>query len=121
MEVINAIKQSASQYTTPDSLLGYGIPDFCVADQILKGTFGIKTLTPNLINTLCGSNDCQLTVNLYDVAGRLVLSTQTKSSQTNTTDKIIQSLDLSSVSGGIYVIKISSTNGNSYTKKLVKS
>ena len=121
MQVINAIKQSASQYTTPDSLLGYGIPDFCVADQILKGTFGIKTLTPNLINTLCGSNDCQLTVNLYDVAGRLVLSTQTKSSQTNTTDKIIQSLDLSSVSGGIYVIKISSTNGNSYTKKLVKS
>jgi serine protease AprX len=120
MQVIQAIKQSASQYTAPDSLLGYGIPDFCVADQILKGTFGIKSLTSNLINTLCGSNDCQLTINLYDVAGRLVLSTQTKSSQTSTTDKIIQSLDLSSVSGGIYVVKISSSNGNSYTKKLVK-
>lgn len=120
MQVIAAIKQSASQYSSPDSLLGYGIPDFCVADQILKGTFGIKSLTSNLINTLCGNNDCQLTVNVYDVAGRLVLSTQTKSSQTNTTDKIIQSLDLSSVSGGIYVVKISSSNGNSYTKKLVK-
>ncbi|HXU25983.1 MAG TPA: S8 family serine peptidase [Bacteroidia bacterium] len=121
MQVINAIKQSASQFASPDSLLGYGIPDFCVADQILKGTYGIKSLTSNLINTLCGSNDCQLSVNVYDVAGRLVLSTQTKSSQTNTTDKIIQSLDLSSVSGGIYLVKISSPNGNSYTKKLVKS
>ena len=121
MQVISAIKQSASQYTSPDSLLGYGIPDFCVADQILKGTFAIKSLTSNVINTLCGSNDCPLIVNLYDVAGRLVLSTQIKSSQTNTTDKIIQSLDLSDVSGGIYVVKISSPNGNSYTKKLVKS
>jgi 5-hydroxyisourate hydrolase-like protein (transthyretin family) len=91
-----------------------------VADQILKGTYGIQSLTTNVINTLCGSNDCPLTVNLYDVAGRLVLSTQTTSSQTNTTDKIIQSLDLSSVSGGIYVVKISSPSGNSYTKKLVK-
>src|SRR6185437_7501992 len=102
MQVINAIKQSASQFSTPDSLLGYGIPDFCVADQILKGNIGIKSLSSNLINTLCGSNDCPLTVNVYDVAGRLVLSTQTKSSQTNSTDKIIQSLDLSTISGGLY-------------------
>ena len=121
MQVINAIKQSASQYSSPDSLLGYGIPDFCVADQILKGTYGIKSITSNIINTLCGSNDCMLTVNLYDIAGRLVLNTQTKSSQTNSTDKIIQSLDLSAVSGGIYVVKISSPNGNTYTKKLVKA
>jgi hypothetical protein len=28
MEILDAIKQSASQYNTPDSLMGYGIPDF---------------------------------------------------------------------------------------------
>lgn len=121
MQVINAIKQSASKYTHPDSLFGYGIPNFCVADQILKGTLGIQSVANNLINTLCGSMDCELTVNVYDISGRMVLSTQTKSAQNNTTDKIIQSLNLSSLSGGMYVVKISSANGNSYTKKLVKS
>jgi subtilisin family serine protease len=31
-----AIEQSASQYNSPDSLLGYGIPDFALADKYLK-------------------------------------------------------------------------------------
>lgn len=31
-----AIEQSSSQYLTPDSLLGYGIPDFQQADRFLK-------------------------------------------------------------------------------------
>jgi subtilisin family serine protease len=31
-----AIEQSASQYSSPDSLLGYGIPDFEKADKYLK-------------------------------------------------------------------------------------
>lgn len=35
-EVKTAIEQSASQYSTPDSLLGYGIPDFEIADKYLK-------------------------------------------------------------------------------------
>jgi len=34
--VKKAIEQSASQYTKPDSLLGYGIPDFEKADKYLK-------------------------------------------------------------------------------------
>jgi subtilisin family serine protease len=38
-----AIEQSASQYLTPDSLLGYGIPDFQKADLILKSA-GIKSI-----------------------------------------------------------------------------
>lgn len=32
-----AIEVSSSQYLRPDSLLGYGIPDFQIADQYLKG------------------------------------------------------------------------------------
>ena len=121
MEVIDAIKKSSSQYSHPDSLKGYGIPDFCVADQILKGNAGIQPVVNNLITNLCGNTDCELTVNVYDVSGRMVLSAQTKSSQSNTADKIIQSLNLSSLEGGMYLVRISSANSNSYTKKLVKA
>lgn len=35
-QVKQAIEQSSSQYLTPDSLIGYGIPDFQKADVILK-------------------------------------------------------------------------------------
>ncbi len=120
MQVIAAIKQSASQYAMPDSLLGYGIPDFCVADQLLKSTFGIHAVSNNLLTTLCGNTDCMLFVNVYDVTGRMVLNTQTRSSQINTADKVIQSLNLSMLTTGMYVVKIISGNGNTYTKKLVK-
>jgi len=37
-EVKQAIEQSAHLYHTPDSLLGYGIPDMKLADQILEST-----------------------------------------------------------------------------------
>ena len=39
IQVKMAIEQSAHQYTAPDSLLGYGIPDFEKADQYLKVNF----------------------------------------------------------------------------------
>ncbi|HEY3369468.1 MAG TPA: S8 family serine peptidase [Prolixibacteraceae bacterium] len=38
-----AIEQSADQYNQPDSLLGFGIPDFQKADLILKNT-GMKSM-----------------------------------------------------------------------------
>lgn len=37
MEVFHAIRRSASQYQKPDTLLGYGIPNFITAYQLLKG------------------------------------------------------------------------------------
>ncbi len=43
-EVFDAIRESADQFNTPDSLRGYGLPDFCLADQILKGTAGVVEL-----------------------------------------------------------------------------
>lgn len=37
MDVFNAIQQSSSQYSNPDNLLGYGIPNFMTAHYILAG------------------------------------------------------------------------------------
>ncbi|WP_163717148.1 S8 family serine peptidase [Mangrovibacterium lignilyticum] len=36
VQIKQAIERSSSQYANPDSLLGYGIPDFELADQYLK-------------------------------------------------------------------------------------
>ncbi|HAH25775.1 MAG TPA: hypothetical protein DCL77_18795 [Prolixibacteraceae bacterium] len=47
-QIKRAIEQSAHQYNDPDSLLGYGIPDFQKADLLLKST-GVKTMPAGLI------------------------------------------------------------------------
>jgi subtilisin family serine protease len=35
MDIISSVQQSASQFLSPDSLLGYGIPNACKADSLL--------------------------------------------------------------------------------------
>jgi WD40 repeat protein len=35
-EIMDAVRQSASQYNNPDTLLGYGIPDYLKADSLLS-------------------------------------------------------------------------------------
>lgn len=54
MEIMEAVRKSASQYNAPDSLLGYGIPNFEQAYNILAGihstalpSFQIKNIFPN--------------------------------------------------------------------------
>jgi subtilisin family serine protease len=40
-EVMDAMRQSASQFSAPDEFKGYGIPDFCVAHEILSDDTGL--------------------------------------------------------------------------------
>jgi subtilisin family serine protease len=42
MQIMEAVKQSSSQYSHSDSLLGYGIPDFCIANKILNDKLRTK-------------------------------------------------------------------------------
>lgn len=37
MQIIESIRESSSQYEDPDSLYGYGIPDFFIANRYLSG------------------------------------------------------------------------------------
>ena len=59
LQVIRAIRQSGSQYDAPDTVYGYGIPDFGVADHLLKkiievdaGKVDDVTLYPNPVQSL---------------------------------------------------------------------
>jgi subtilisin family serine protease len=83
-EVIQAVKQSSSQYFNPDSLLGYGIPDFSLALLILSGKNypnidkGLEPVVfPNPFRSQfdLGFNviDSQvIRLEVFDVTGRLV-------------------------------------------------
>ncbi len=84
LEIIQAIKQSASQYYTPDSLLGYGIPDFSLALMILSvknfpnidlGMHPVVFPNPFRDEFQVGFNvtDSQnVKIEVYDIAGKLV-------------------------------------------------
>lgn len=87
MDIVQAIKKSASQYAAPDSLLGYGIPDFTQASMILGGIDPTSLPTEDEIYALYpnpSSNDVTvmfftttaqtITVSVYDAIGRKVFA-----------------------------------------------
>jgi serine protease AprX len=124
MQVIQAIKQSATQYATPDSLMGHGIPDFCLADQILKGSSGIYS-NPSLQYDasgfyVSGMENCKLTVELFDVQGNLLASEQTQI--TNYGGKNYLAVpSYNTAATGMYIIRITSDKGDKWVRKVVKS
>ncbi|CAN5217249.1 S8 family serine peptidase [soil metagenome] len=82
MQILQEIQQSSNQYAAPDSLLGYGIPDFCAANLFLSGNpldlgnadalygIGPNPFTDNLSFSFFSMKDQQLTITMYDVEGR---------------------------------------------------
>jgi hypothetical protein len=89
-----AIEQSAHQYSKPDSLLGYGIPDFGKADQYLKTNFSPNLtekntwlITPNPFSTFLsvqntGANDLKnIVVKIYNLQGSLLLNEEYQNSR----------------------------------------
>jgi subtilisin family serine protease len=83
MQVIDYLKRSASQFDSPDSLLGYGIPNYVKAAQLaeeeLKTGEEICRIWPNPISnqefTLWVNSAYvkePLTIRIYDMAGRII-------------------------------------------------
>jgi len=109
-----AIEQSASQYSKPDSLIGYGIPDFQKADKYLKAwssflqsTGSMWSVYPNpfsdyiVIRTLDFSDDEKMTVSVYSIDGVCVW---TKSF--GLAESIVLN-DLANLPRGILIMKVS--------------
>ncbi|MGZ3864400.1 MAG: S8 family peptidase [Bacteroidia bacterium] len=126
MEIIDAIKKSSSQFATPDSLMGYGIPDFCVADQILKGTYATEVHLPPSIGEnqstviITGANDLQLTLEMFDVTGKLLASGPAKILKDNGVKQAIEIPNATTLPTGIYLVKISSNDGRHWVTKLLR-
>ncbi|MFH0896213.1 MAG: S8 family serine peptidase [Bacteroidota bacterium] len=128
-QIALAIRKSASQYSHPDSLLGYGIPNFGMASIILSGLeldhFSENSLInafPNpfsdQLNVLFFSSDTQtVVIELLDQSGKRV-SVAEKYFKPNGYYSITMP-DIAKLSSGVYILKITSDK-KKYTRKLVK-
>ena len=105
-QIVDAVRASASQSTSPDNLVGYGIPDFGVAQQTLSGSeervksFVYYVQNDRLFIVTPGQN--LATLKLYNVRGKQVLA-----------QAVLQdgSLNLSELASGIYIFRIDGITG----------
>lgn len=100
-ELIELVEKSASQYHSPDSLLGHGVPDFYAAYNYLSGTTAtqlqrdiyITHRTLHLPATAAGS-----VVTLYNIGGNKVWQATPLQGTT--------SLELEAVERGLYLVTV---------------
>jgi serine protease AprX len=129
MQLINAIRQSANQFSTPDSIKGYGIPNFCAAHTILTGIDNPNVNTDELmvypnpfkdnITIVFYSNKKQvIIVSLYDVTGKEIFK-QEKNVDANA-NNTISIAGNKALSNGTYILHLT-TPDKSYYKKLNKN
>jgi hypothetical protein len=118
-EMMQLVRESASQYTTPDYFLGFGIPNLgnALATELSNQNNQQSEfkLFPNPVETTLQIlfPDAVDNANLYihDILGKLVLET---------TVKPFQPIDLQQLSSGLYLLKIQAKGVNSKSLKLLK-
>jgi subtilisin family serine protease len=130
-QIADAIRRSASQYTTPDAELGYGIPDFVMADLILGINSGPDAgsasfnIYPNPFRNEFtidagmqgsgGAGKHEGVVEISDVTGRLIASQILNLANSNElTIDLLQNAPK-----GLYFVKVS-LNGSQSIRKVVK-
>ncbi len=119
MQIFNAIQQTASRFSNPDTLTGYGIPDFCAASLALGTTdpdffdLAVKVYPNPFLDEVTVSSlqlaACEL--KLYDVFGKILLQ--------KSKIKEIETIKLQNLPAGIYLLNLKTETG-SYSTKLVK-
>ncbi len=129
MEIIEAVKRSASQFSAPDTLLGYGIPNFSLANSLLDlEEYSIPSnisihVFPNpwmgstpfsFIYYAEGGTD-EVDFRIMDITGRVIYQ-----SRLGVTISALNKFDLMpELSNGTYILEIKNQN-SLYTTKLIR-
>lgn len=127
MELLNAIQQSASQFTNPDTVMGYGIPNFCTANMVLAG---IEQLTQSKEQVVVYPNpvDDELQIHFYsdkkqavaisiiDMLGRELMHID-KMLTANADN--VYTFSVSQLPKGMYMVSVT-TADTMYYKKIIK-
>ncbi len=130
MQIIKAVEKSGTQFTSPDSLLGYGIPNMCTANLLLGGyeltqfkKDNVIIAYPNPFETninisFYSMNKQTVEICLFDISGRKV-SEKTLDVNTNSVNYFTLE-NVKDLGSGVYILNIATQSGSIY-KKLVKN
>jgi len=119
-EIFNAIRESASQFSTPDQFKGYGIPDFCMANDILLAEINetedeIFMVFPNpadeIISVVMSTSEELQSITIINALGQEVLL-----ERRNLKGEI--HIDVQNLSEGLYTVRVKS-NDMIYAKKVL--
>ena len=127
IDIIEMIKQSSSQYQNPDTLIGYGLPNFAnalsqIGADLPYSTIRIKGIYPNpfldkisLLLIQIAPED--IFIELYDIQGKMIKQQRYVNLPGGEFELTID--NLGDLSQGIYIIKVLSGE-YCYVNKLVK-
>lgn len=118
-EIMQLIRESASQYDNPDIFLGYGIPNFQTALENLSTEDVSRnrsvSIFPNPVDKVLyidfSEKKTSVNIEVFSLLGKRILK--------STIPKNKPEIDLSGLMSGIYLIKITSKESSS-TFKIVK-
>lgn len=130
VQLMDVIKQSADQYSAPDSYLGYGKPDFCAANlaltespTLLTGADQLVMSGPNPFTSVMSFSfysvtDQWLQITVTDATGRIVEDRQLFASGGSMNMFNIEAS--AEVAEGVYILQVRSVQGT-FEQKLVKA
>ncbi|MCU0433264.1 MAG: S8 family serine peptidase [Bacteroidia bacterium] len=129
VQLMDVIKQSANQYTTPDTYLGYGKPDFCAANLTLSGNpqnlgssdqlimSGPNPFGSEMSFSFYSVNNQWLQITITDATGRVVEDRQLFAA--GGTTNVFNLSAANYVAEGVYILQVRAQGGN-FERKLVK-
>lgn len=125
MDIIYALRRASDKFgLQPDSLYGYGVPDFVTALEDLQESFLPKpenesSIGPNPftgdINIVFKHDPYQLKIEIFSVSGRLVA----RRNFSSYAGRYLRISDLQSMEQGIYIIRLI-TPDKIFTHKVIK-
>lgn len=126
-ELMTAIQMSGTQANNPDAYLGYGIPDYVLANSIL--TVIDNKLVPNVAvsifpNPFSDEINIRITnpgslsevkAEIFDITGKIVMTFEFSGNEKN-----IRIADAQNLSNGFYLLKVNYDGRNEMLKVLKK-
>jgi serine protease AprX len=117
-EIMQLVREAASQFATPDFFLGYGIPDLQLAMtlELDKAQQSIFKIFPNPVQNILQidfpKNNKSAMLIIYDVLGKQVVKAFIEQDDNQ--------INLEYLPSGIYILKLKGYNQNVNTFKLIK-